>query len=55
MILDEEYFLKDVNNQYKVAAFYLMQPEKFQDLFHEQTSIIPLHDGDVYDCNLKKY
>jgi len=24
-------------------------PEKFQELFHEQATIIPLHDGDVFD------
>jgi ribonuclease J len=28
-------------------------PEKFQVLFHEQTTIIPLHDGEVFDCNIK--
>jgi ribonuclease J len=37
-----------------IIPIHTEAPEKFQDLFHEQTSIIPLRDGDVYDCNIKR-
>ena len=37
-----------------IIPIHTEAPEKFQDLFHEQTSIIPLNDGDVYDCNIKR-
>jgi ribonuclease J len=34
-----------------VIPIHTEAPEKFQELFHEQTSIIPLNDGDSLDCN----
>jgi len=36
-----------------IIPIHTEAPEKFQELFHEQATIIPLHDGEVFDCNLK--
>lgn len=43
-----------VKPQYGIIPIHTVAPEKFQILFHEQTSIISLHDGEVYDCNIKR-
>lgn len=43
-----------VKPKYGIIPIHTEAPEKFQDLFHEQTSIIPLNDGDVYDCNINR-
>jgi ribonuclease J len=32
-----------------IIPIHTEAPEKFQELFHEQATIIPLHDGDVFD------
>jgi ribonuclease J len=32
-----------------IIPIHTEAPEKFQELFHEQAAIIPLHDGDVFD------
>ncbi len=37
-----------------IIPIHTEAPEKFQELFHEQTAIYSLHDGDVFDCNLQK-
>jgi ribonuclease J len=33
-----------------IIPIHTESPEKFQELFHEQTTIIQLRDGEVYDC-----
>lgn len=33
-----------------IIPIHTEAPEKFQELFHEQTTIISLHDGEVFDC-----
>jgi len=42
-----------VKPQCGIIPIHTEAPEKFYELFHEQT-IIPLQDGDVFDCNIKK-
>lgn len=37
-----------------IIPIHTEAPEKFQELFHKLTSIIPLRDGDIYDCNIKR-
>ena len=37
-----------------IIPIHTEAPEKFHDIFHEQTSIILLRDGDIYDCNIKR-
>ena len=32
-----------------IIPIHTEAPEKFEELFKEQTNIIPLHDGDVFD------
>jgi mRNA degradation ribonuclease J1/J2 len=42
-----------VKPNYGVIPIHTEGPEKFQDFFHELTPIIPLNDGDVYDCDMQ--
>lgn len=45
---------KTVKPKCGVIPIHTEAPEAFKELFHEQTAIFALQDGDVFDCNLQK-
>lgn len=44
-----------VKPKFGIIPIHTEAPEIFQELFRDTTTILPLHDGEIFDCNIKPY